>query len=450
MAVSKNSYAKRFRRNITENNQQPPSISNVLQITDLPTDCLEEIFSKLELHDLLIAVDTSKLFNKIACDVFKGKFGNNPVFIEMHRLKLFSDKLNRTTIGSVNDGLRFLRCFGHLIHTLEFDANECNKKCCTAILRYVNEFCSDYLTELTVWTYRLNIFSEISKPFENVKKLALFYCGLETDQDYFKLWFPQMQCLDLDANKIVKSQCIVGNFSELEEFSYKPNHSISDNPEKQHLEQFVHLNRQLKAITLIEYIDATFIQYMSENLTGLKKLTINVNLYQIIATDFDISHTNFKNVNKFQLGLFDHPNIVIHKILPTFEQLEDFYAIGIDIDGLIEIFNKNPNISILKLVSYSKTLCLDERTLPLIADSLPLLSDLNVAGANLRGFTVDEIIRFMVEFKQLKNLKVMLNQEDDDLRTKLNDKWRIVHSVKRNKYQANMKNCFVTLERTID
>lgn len=56
-------------------------------ITDLDNDCLEYIFKKLELKDLLSVADASKCF-KVAVDMaYTSEYGKMQVFISTYRRK---------------------------------------------------------------------------------------------------------------------------------------------------------------------------------------------------------------------------------------------------------------------------------------------------------------------------------------------------------------------------
>lgn len=56
--------------------QNPSSIKEKTNITDLNVDCMENIFECLDLNDLLSLSNTSKIFYVAVCRVYKKIYGH--------------------------------------------------------------------------------------------------------------------------------------------------------------------------------------------------------------------------------------------------------------------------------------------------------------------------------------------------------------------------------------
>lgn len=428
-------------KDIEESNSMELSKSNT-QIIDLTIDCLEEIFEYLDLHDLLNVADSNKRLNKAAGLVFSRKHGNKYVLNRERPSYWGFPEKDGEYLGITDNcsSLRLVRCFGHSISGISIDCFMCNQEFYTELFRYVNKYCTQSLVKLHVRGYRHNIFDDIQKPFEKVEKVLFEYCTVNVDQTMFNEVFPQMRHLTFFSNKIEDSRCIGACFSKLEHFKYSPNVNHNYNPIEHH-KLFVRLNPQLKTVALHGHFGQTFIRKMSEHLYQLEELRIG-SLYASILSNpvIDMSQVHFKSVKKYEIDMTNDRRM-FSMFAPSFDQLADFTVDGITPDDLLDFVKKNPKIIKLKIRDSTMCFNLNDENLLKIAKALSSLSDIDVSEANWNGYSIHGVTRVMVELKQLKMFKFMLNQSYAvRLRNKFSDEWNYV------KIESRFGVCIVTLE----
>lgn len=69
-----------LKKSIIVSGEEGTEFSCGQNITNINSDCMEHIFERLELNDLLNVADSSKQFYNAACQVYKRKYLNmNPI-----------------------------------------------------------------------------------------------------------------------------------------------------------------------------------------------------------------------------------------------------------------------------------------------------------------------------------------------------------------------------------
>lgn len=111
------------------------------KLTDINDDCLEQIFSYLDIKDFVNIAHTNKDLKPAADRAFARKFAKTTFNVDTADWKYFV--LAETY--DLQTSLRLLRCFGHLILTLQIFNLNLSKWCGSKIAQYVNEYCSQLL-----------------------------------------------------------------------------------------------------------------------------------------------------------------------------------------------------------------------------------------------------------------------------------------------------------------
>lgn len=443
--VEFNQSEKRKRKSV-ENKVQDSKSVKPLKIIDMNIDCLEEVMEYLNLPDLLEIADSNKRLRRAACYFFSQKYAKKHFEIRTYRneeesRKVFNVNNNYITITNTETSLKFLRCFGSLITLLTIRNENCNERCCTEILRYINTYCAKSLVTLSVKIYRKSIFDEIHNVFENVLIVSIESSVLKFNKVMLGEIFPKMKHLKLWANDIKDSMFIETKFPKLEHFNYHPNRNDSSNLEKQNLEMFVCLNPQLETMGLDDYWNPDFISHISKHLHRLVK--INVTIPESISNFryIDVSQFKLKSVKKFHIFLWEYD--LFRKFAPSFEQLEDFRADGISSNDLQKFVEKNQTIIKLTIRNCFRNVNLNEENVFDVAKVLPLLSDLDVSDANRNGFTTNGAIRFMTKLKTLNKFKFKLDQIDtSNFLTQTAKEWKAINIF------PLATTCYITLERS--
>lgn len=394
-----------------------------MNITDLNVDCLEEIFERLNINDLLRVADTCSRFRKVTGLLFTGKNVNGSVVIASDDIQFgWLDNEYESEIKGILHSLRFLRCFGHLIvkMSIEFD----DQYHYNEIFRYVNEYCSENLIKLLVDGSKEILIENISKPFANVKLISFSQCTLGRNLTNFNKWFPQMKYLKLEHNNVQDQKCIEMSFPHLKHFSYC-NMWISSAQgfDDQNLKKFIRLNTQLRCLNLLEF-NIKLLRYISKYLHQLNELDIP---WQDWMYDYrKITPIQFKSVKKFGITLDSDHSIPLNSF--AFDQLEGLEANGVTYNYLRDFMSKNSKITTLSVVDDSSNGSnISIKQILQITKALISLSSLTVHQRY--GFSIDEIVCLMTELgQQLKHFTFNLKDafEVNALEKRLGNKWHFV------------------------
>lgn len=164
----------------------------VMTITDINDRCLAHIFQFLGLGDLLNIVDSSKRFTNAANLVFTRKYKNRWNLQPSQERNGNATAIQGKNINDLRTALKFLRCFGHALTTLDVNITDSSSKHCDVVLNYVNTFCASNLTEIEITGNSFILqSSHFKKPFPKVEKVTLNSCQPAESTD-LKKWFPKM------------------------------------------------------------------------------------------------------------------------------------------------------------------------------------------------------------------------------------------------------------------
>lgn len=178
--------------------------SERLKLTDLNIDCLEHVFQYLNLSELIAVADANQRLNIAANLIFMRKYSAKTVeFQGIHlsrnrRIKFEMDNFGNIYIGDLRTCLTYLRCFGHLIAhvTFRFASGRDNSAHELRVLDYINEYCSESLTEIGIKSGPIGWEEQFKKPFFKIGDVNLDRCQLGA-KDAINRIFPRMQRLVL-------------------------------------------------------------------------------------------------------------------------------------------------------------------------------------------------------------------------------------------------------------
>lgn len=138
------------------------------KISDLFQECLEHIFSYLDLADLLNVADVDRSFQKATYVPFKQKYARKSIEIRSSGIynhgeasrELFHVEESKIAIGDSKMGLQLLRSFGHLISRLHLNTGGVDGllvlgEMLRAVSEYVEKYCMESLTKITFGFFTL-------------------------------------------------------------------------------------------------------------------------------------------------------------------------------------------------------------------------------------------------------------------------------------------------------
>lgn len=171
--ITKQSEAERVKSDSSEE-QRNETISDT-KFIDINYDCLELIFKRLSLKDMLNLVDTCTTLKNAATLHLETSFNRRHGYyhVDIKNIR-FNSKLviqydqGYFKINDFKDSLQFLRCFGHRDVSVNIDYDAKYENQYTRIYDYLNEYCSDTLGAIFIRSASKFAMKYTDKPFSKV------------------------------------------------------------------------------------------------------------------------------------------------------------------------------------------------------------------------------------------------------------------------------------------
>lgn len=247
------------------------------QITDIIQDCLEVVFKKLSLKDLLNLADTSKdLRQKVQItlghqlqSIQIEHIGNTlEPPIEFYRYAM--------TLRDLKMTFQVLRCFGDQIESIKIDNDENRRNQYIEIYRYLSEYCLNTLEIIEIGspvTFAMALTA--SEPFLNVGCLYLHNIRVDANFDLYlrtlnKL-FPNVHSLTLNifGGFFKYFPKIPFLFEHLNELDFHASGHL-----KKDFFNFIHLHPKIKILSIFASRLECLVFRLAKALSALEELTI--------------------------------------------------------------------------------------------------------------------------------------------------------------------------------
>lgn len=294
-------------------------------------------------------------------------------------------------IGSPNP-FQLLRCFGHLISKQEIDTDKLFN-----VLKYVNEYCCESTTEITLCHQR-NLYC-MKKPFANVETVSLKWCKmkkkfqiLNTTVRLNKL-FPNVCKLSVIASNI-RRDCIAVHYPKLIQLDF-----VGHRRERYHVSdtitytKMLRLNPQLRRLFFFGANTVELVRFASQHLQFLEHLHILVCNFDAFGEEV----VNFPCLKELILRVF-HSSKKIPFSASCLSEFEFSCAYGCDMDDLLQFLHNHPSITKFKLTGSLK----DEQLFPVgIMQALPSAEEIEISALKI---PVDDAVRIMEDNQLLRKL----------------------------------------------
>lgn len=409
----------------------PVNADQSMFITDLNADCLGHIFNELNASNLLNVAQTCKLMEEAARLEIKRKAKNKWVhFTLIFPLPSFFNPDSNydegdvlAEIKSMQDCLRFLRCFGHVLSKLYISFNRIDyhfkHNSIAFCLGYLFKYCADSLIEIKIagageYPHKANyartkygfknlndgrlgcfelkcyksdnkvgvVLKDLwdkSKPFKNIEKISLYQCFLDTQFIQLNEMFPKVRSVrlrdireqthhHLDEDK--KWKCIGEQFSNLQNLSVTITTKKYGGFQEDEFLAALKLNTNLQSLHLRlpdrDYKPA-FFSRLSEHATSIESLKIDVtfgfweNWNYTNVRDDDYASIYFKSVRSLHIHF---STVLIPLKVPfKFGALENFtleFNCAFLSDNLIYFLRNNTSVN--NIIFYSSHFLADDGT----------------------------------------------------------------------------------------
>lgn len=273
--------------------QKPSETRRRMTIAHLNDDCLEKVFSYLDLKNLTNVADANVHLAKSACTVFWYEYRHNEINFNCFDPSMMSDDeflLMLEHFGNSMEKLRVQFCFDDRRNQLIFDG--------------ILNNCSANLLELSFGGLQKAMI--VNKRFPNLRKLELYdsHFGIHHSFAEISEWFPKLSSLQLSDNKGFWEDISVDQFiPTLQHFGYFtfPSQSHSKNSLKK-IATFLNANPQLTSLGLDEIGDeemcAEFYRYAPHEFPIVERLEV------VSPHPFPNGPIRFNNLKELKLSFY--------------------------------------------------------------------------------------------------------------------------------------------------
>lgn len=399
-----------------------------LKLDDLNNYTLLDIFDIFTLGDLISVADMSSRFRELIIKHYAvNRYRIHEKIIEvgekLHRINSKEKIDDGPVIMRILDphiALAFLRNFGSIITRIHIrePGIQLEKIWTRRINTYINEYCSESLTDLHMHTV-IDTIDEWRKPFKRLSKLSL----QEEPLNYDKIAnlneiLPSLQYLDMEHSKFTSLKLFEHHFPHLENIAF---HVFAKHQQNITLyEKFFQLNPQIRSIEVIGINNINLFRLLSEQLTNIENfvfLVDFVNFVKTIGASDGIIH--FKSVKKCKI--FDFYLSSQNPFPVMFDNLEELEVRNLlQNENTIQFITQHRNLKVLKLSS--GTFTLDQWMLMLT--NFPNLEEIHKNWDS--PINDDPIFALMTAESKLKKFVMAGMIDHRNIPSKLiNSEWRI-------------------------
>lgn len=346
--------------------------SNIKQITniqlmDLDSHCLENIFSYLEVKDLLNVADTSNALKPAIGVAYRRKYETKTANVILGIQQYISpepicEAFNNIQINDLKTTFQLIRNFGYLMKVLHV-AYDQDLDRCGEVYSYVNRYTNQHLTDLYFNNQLPNYMAEtmFQYPFSNVARISFDNTYLFGDITDFNKWFPNIRGMTFHNAILTDPKCIETNFPTLDYLK------VSKSTPTDSIENAFRLNPQLQELDLYSDFSGILLELASESLPNLEWLSVRWEKdeneeYEMLSNinGGNIYFNKLKTLNIY-LGSENDDDNPFPKIPITFGPVTELYLhtlCGLDNEHFIDFFLYNSMIERLFLFSQSYNIVL--------------------------------------------------------------------------------------------
>lgn len=202
-----------------DDRMEPAIALSPINITDLSDECLEQIFERLNLQDLVNLATSNKWLSRSAASLFRHWHGHKIINLEMSADEYCTEIGNMLMINGLRQCLRTLRCFGPYISNIGLRCFENTSEQINFVTQYLNQYCAETLKNMTFIKMPFLLSTIMQKPFQNVQQIYINESQLVGQLSHFNDWFPNLRRLEL-VNNTFEPKCANVHLPHLQEFRF--------------------------------------------------------------------------------------------------------------------------------------------------------------------------------------------------------------------------------------
>ncbi|XP_055303232.1 uncharacterized protein LOC129568915 [Sitodiplosis mosellana] len=313
--------AKRLKEEPIE--EAPAASTPTTKITDLNNDCLEHIFNHLKFADLFNVADSNKHLVAAVGQVFWRKYRKIPVdlYTCVANDAYFKLTPNCIWLYDRTAALKFLRNFGHVITDLRITCFRTNDAYFTELHRYVFEYCSETLIDISFSYMNGCVFSSIEKSFPNIQSVNFNYGRMNENLCQINKWFPNVRHLNFGSFvKLDDRKCIQAHYQHLQSLTVERFNSQNQiGFEETNVMEALRLNPNLQHLK-VKNFPTKFLRKISKYMQRVENL-------EITLRSGDINHRGplirLENVKKLLIHMESEQQYGFMNLPFTFSHVEE-------------------------------------------------------------------------------------------------------------------------------
>ncbi|XP_055303234.1 uncharacterized protein LOC129568917 [Sitodiplosis mosellana] len=380
---------------------EPDVELSTTKIIDVNYDCLEHIFKDFEFIDLFNVVDSNKHLVAVAGQIFKRKYHEFTVDIGISNCVANDGYFTLLTdciwVTDRTAALKFLRHFGHAITKLKIACFSTDDTFFTQLHRYVHEYCSETLIEISFYYMIEFVLSSIEKPFPNVESVSFKCVKLNDNLWQLNRLFPNMRRLTLHAmDEVTNPMCIEEHFPNLQsltienQFERLEDRALNGFKEANIMEA-LRLNPNVQHLNL-KYFDTKFLQKIGEYIQHVENLELSFGRW---SSNHTIPTIRLENVKRLEIRMEWDPYPGFPELPFTFDHVEEFIYVtkpflSCNIQSSDDFFIQNP-LRKVHLQTINAKLMIEGDKLDL-ARALPLVTELQLETCELNAIEAADFI----------------------------------------------------------
>lgn len=367
--------------------------ANCATLLWLNDDCLQKVFSYLELEDLCSVAEVCERF----------KLNAQIQFAQQHqrvRISWYGETTRSTRKMQYFE--RIMRNFGAFIRSLEnvypWEGNR--------LVELVTRYCGSELRKLDLEKVDIEderLLGTLRPLFSRLHELSVLDCKfsiLPILSSCLELQMLELNCVDVaNADENVIHSIFNQNFPKLTTAAVSV-----DNMDEIHFENFVNMNPQLKVLA-ISLLNESILQVIAQSIPLIEKLELIFETGEIRLASADdlnrLSALSALTLNGIcSTGMDSHNvSIILNSIANLQIKCLEFTDIFLEDEHIEQLCKLS---SIEKLV-FSGEIRTEFEELPNICNSLPLLEELTVNNCD-EAITADELVQLIKGAKKLKSI----------------------------------------------
>lgn len=302
--ISTKSSLSKIQLALIASGSQPCTATQLDQLDDY---ALLAIFDQMEFTDLLNVANQSARFRQLIIDHFmRSKYRLHEKVIKIAVPRDYTMDGNKLIFRDPHQILPFLRNFGHLITSVQFNAYGYDRTAAAQIVRYIERYASESLRTIKQFRGGRHFFGSQTSTFDHVTAVDIESKGPLVDYHLHRI-YPRMESLKILLEQSAEASVHAHNSAHLKRLEF---HEIRNFANDSFLQSLLRANPQLRSLRLQKAVHPETMRVVRDHLPHLNWLNLvqrkddffgaqqPVHLASVHHFVFDVIHSSFDHGNR--------------------------------------------------------------------------------------------------------------------------------------------------------